>query len=161
MTWLRSGLGSFVSDGSAAAECRHMWSFKKERSHFPELKEELLTLCQEWFAGQISDIPEDELPPHEEIELDAIQMRDRTYDRVLAAVPPRRFLDAAALPDDERNRRALSELTRAYVGHERTTPIFVHLAFSKLHEPLYQSGWPLCALRLIAETYLEQSTTPL
>lgn len=140
-----------------------MWPFEDESENkdFPELKEELLTLCREWFARQIADLPEDELPPREDIESDAVRMRDSVYDQVIAAVPPHKFLGTATSPDDEENQRVLQTLIQAYAGHESTTPIFTTLTLSKADEPRYQVGWPLCTVRVVAEAYLEQSTTEL
>lgn len=136
-----------------------MWPFSKKRDGFPELEKELLVLCEEWFERQIGHLPKDELPARDEIEEDIVQMRDGTYQRIIAAVPPRRFLDGTEGPDDRQNRQTLAELLDAYRGHERTTPIFVALALSKVDDPRYQQGWPLAAIRLIAEVWLDQSTS--
>lgn len=136
-----------------------MWPFKSDQNEFSEFHTELLLLCEEWFQGQIRDLPEDELPPSAEIEADIVRMRTRTSARILSAVTLSRFLDAAGRPDDGRNRDALRSLMSAYQGHEATTGIFVTLALAKAAEPRYQSGWPLVTIRAIAETWLEQSTS--
>ena len=136
-----------------------MWPFKKKQRDFPEIRDELLLLCREWFQFQIGDLPDDDLPPQEEIEADIVQMRDETFDRLISSVPADRFLQKSGIPDDEKNRRALAALVKAYAGHDRTTPIFTKLALAKVDEPRYRGGWALCTLRLIAETYLEQSVT--
>lgn len=68
-----------------------MWPFSNKQPDFPELKEELLTLCREWFKKQIGDLPENDLPPMEEIEKDILQMRDETFDRVTSFVPEKNF----------------------------------------------------------------------
>lgn len=134
-----------------------MWPFKSRQQDFPELKDELLVLCREWFKHQIGDLPKYELPPQEEIEEDILQMRDETYDRLMSSVPVNKYLQKSTSPNDEANKMALEELVKAYSGHEKTTPIFTKLALSKIDEPRYQNGWALCAIRLVAETYLEQS----
>ena len=134
-----------------------MWPFKKKAQEFPELKEELLVLSREWFKNQIGNLPEDELPPEKEIEADIVQMRDETFARIISSVPVQRYLTNSNEPADEKNTKALGEIIVAYSGHEDTTPIFTKLALSKVDEPRYQSGWGLCAIRLIAETWLEQS----
>ena len=134
-----------------------MWPFEPKQQNFRELKDELLILCKEWFKRQIGHLPNEELPPQEEIEQDIRQMRDETYERVIASVPVNKYLQKSKTPDDEKNRLALEQLAEAYAGHETTTPIFTKLALSKIDEPRYQSGWPLCAIRLVAETDLEQS----
>jgi len=134
-----------------------MWPFRKKQPDYPELKEELLILCREWFEKQIGDLPEDELPAKEEIEEDILRMRDETFDRVISSVPAEKFLETVRVPNDDENKRALEDLVKAYSGHEDTTPIFTKLALSKIGKPRYQSGWSLCAIRLVAETWLEQS----
>lgn len=129
--------------------------FKKK--DFPELEDELLVLCREWFDGQIGDLPEDELPPQSEIEEDIAQMRNETLDRIKSVLANSDAIRNRA-PDDAANSDALRALSEKYIGHEATTPIFTKLALSKHGVDRYQSGWPQCAVRLIAETYLEQST---
>ena len=136
-----------------------MWPFKTKQYDFPELKEELLLLCREWFKGQIKDLPEDELPPKEEIERDIIQMRDETFERIISTVPTKKFLGNDNTPNDVENEKVFKGLVDAYAGHENTTPIFTILALSKVSELRYQSGWPLCTVRLVAETWLEQSVS--
>ena len=84
-------------------------------------------------------------------------MRDETFSRVISSVPVSKFLMQNNIPDDEENKKALAELVKAYSGHDNTTPLFTKLALSKTDEPRYQSGWALCTIRLVAETYLEQS----
>ena len=128
--------------------------FKK--NDFSELEDEMLLLCREWFCGQIGDLPEDELPSRSEIEQDIVQMRDETLDRVRATLANSNAIKNRA-PDDAANLEALNELSKKYVGHEATTPIFTKLALSKRGDDRYQKGWPLCAVRLIAESYLKQS----
>ena len=134
-----------------------MWPFKPKQQNFPELRDELLILCREWFERQIGDLLKEELPPQEEIEEDILQMRDETYARIISSVPVDKYLHKSKSPDDETNRLSLKGLVEAYAGHEATTPIFTKLALSKIDEPRYQSGWPLFAIRVVAETYLEQS----
>ena len=134
-----------------------MWPFRTKQPDHPELKEELLILCREWFQHQIGDLPEDELPPDEEIEQDIVQMRDETFKKLISTVTTKKFIGKTNEPDDDENRETLQELVKAYAGHENTTPIFTKLALSKIDEPRYQSGWALCTVRLIAETYFEQS----
>ena len=126
---------------------------KKEH---PELAAELLVLCKEWFEGQIGDLPVDELPPDDEIEQDIIQMRDDTLRRVQDSLLRTDAIQKGK-PDDAANSSALSELIRRYSGNESTTPIFTKLALSKYGVERYQSGWPLCTIRLIAETWAEDS----
>ena len=137
----------------------NMWPFKRKQQEFPELRDELLALCREWFQNQIGDLPDDELPTNEEIEADIVQMRDETFARVISSVPVNKFLSKNNTPDDEENKRILAELVKTYAGHENTTPIFTKLALSKINEPRYQNGWALCSVRLIAESYLEQSVS--
>lgn len=128
--------------------------FKKKG--FPELEDELLVLCREWFDGQIGDLPADELPPQSEIEQDIVEMRDETLQRILKILANSDAL-RNRVPDDAANSKAMTELVERYVGHEATTPIFTKLALSKRGTEGYQNGWSLCAIRLIAETYLDQS----
>ena len=129
--------------------------FKKKG--FPELEDELLLLCREWFDGQIGDLPEDELPPRSEIEQDIVQMRDETLERIKEFISDSDAI-AKSVPNDAANWEAMNELSKKYSGHEATTPIFTKLALSKQSDDRYQTGWPLCTIRLIAESYLKQST---
>ena len=133
-----------------------MFRFFKKKG-LTELEDELLLLCREWFDGQIGDLPEDELPPESEIEQDIIQMRDETLERIKEYISG---TDAISnhVPNDAANSKAMKELSGKYSGHEATTPIFTKLALSKQLDDRYQGGWPLCTIRLIAETYLKQST---
>ena len=134
-----------------------MWPFRSKNREFTEIKEELMVICREWFQCQVGDLPADERPPQEEIEQDIIQMRDETYHRVISAVPRKKFLRDDGRPSDAENARALKLLVERYAGHEDSTPIFTKLALAKVSEPRYQSGWPLCMIRLVAETWLDQS----
>ena len=136
-----------------------MWLINKRQQDYPELKDELLALCREWFQKQMRDLPEDELPAKEEIETDMVRMRDEIVTRIVTCAPAKNLLKENKVPDDEGNKRAIAELVEAYSGHEDKTPFFTTLALSKINEPRYQSGWPLCTIRLIAEAWLEQSVT--
>ena len=135
-----------------------MFSLLK-RKDYPELKEEFLVLCREWFQVQIGHLPPDELPPQSEIEQDISEMRDDTLNRIRATIRRANAIRRGQ-PDDAANADALTQLIEAYSGHEAKTPVFTRLALSKCDEPRYHSGWPLCAVRLIAETWLEQSVAP-
>lgn len=132
-----------------------MFGLFRKKEH-PELAAELLVLCREWFEGQIGDLPAEELPSNDEIEEDILQMRDDTLRRVKD-----RLLSTDAVqrgrPNDVANSSALSELIQRYSTHETTTPIFTKLALSKHGDARYQSGWPLCAIRLVADTWAEDS----
>lgn len=125
-------------------------SFRK--NDYPELEDELLVLCREWFDGQIGELPDDELRPQSEIEHDIIQMRDATLDRINKLLSNSDATRNRA-PDDIANLNALTELLKKYAGHEATTPIFTKLALSKRGVDRYQNGWPLCTVRLIAESF--------
>lgn len=129
--------------------------FKKKR--YPELEDELFLLCSEWFDGQLGDLPASKKPAKAKIEQDALEMRDRTL-RSLEDAIARSDAISKRKPNDVANLKAMSELTRMYSGHEATTPIFTKLALAKHTDDRYQEGWPLCAIRLIAESYLKQST---
>ena len=113
-------------------------------------------LCEQWFAGQLKDVPEDELPPKEEINRDMIEMRDEVFSRILPTLEAAECLSDGE-PDDAANSKQLNRLVGEYEGLEATTPIFTKLALSKADQQDYQSGWPLCTIRLVAETYLKQS----
>jgi hypothetical protein len=136
-----------------------MWPFNKKKTEFnyTDFKDELHILCKEWFHTQIHDLPEDELPPQEEIDQDILDMRDDTFQRVHPFIQSTNAISNGD-PDDTANSAALTELLEKYKGHEATTPIFTKLALSKAQEPKYNSGWPLCVIRVVAETWLQQST---
>jgi hypothetical protein len=114
------------------------------------------TLTREWFQGQLGDLPPDELPGKDELEADIRDMRDSVLRRVAVVL---RSSDAlkGGKPDDSANAAAMTRLVIAYKGIEPSTPIFTKLALSKVGTPAYQAGWPLCAIRVIAETFLPQS----
>jgi len=137
-----------------------MWPFKKsnEAPDYTEFLEELHLLCKEWFHNQIHDLPEDELPPQEEIDQDIIDMRDDTFQKVLPIIESSNSV-RDGLPNDSLNSKVILELVEKYQGHEQNTPIFTKLALSKVNDSRYKIGWPLCVIRTIAETYFEQSTS--
>ena len=137
-----------------------MWPFKNKQKEtdFTQFLEELHVLCKEWFHNQIHDLPEDELPPQEEIDRDIVDMRDDTFQRVLPFIQSSKSV-VDGQPNDTHNLSSLYQLVEKYNGHESTTPIFAKLALSKAGEPKYQAGWSLCVVRVIAEAWLEQSTT--
>ena len=129
--------------------------FRKKR--YPELEDELFLLCREWFDQQLGDLPPSKKPAKAKMEHDALEMRDRTMLRLEDAIA-RSDAIVKRKPNDVANLKAMSELTRKYSGHEAMTPIFTKLALSKSSDDRYQKGWSLCAIRLVAESYLKQST---
>ena len=136
-----------------------MWPFnkKKKETDYSEFLDELHMLCKEWFHNQIHDLPEDELPPQEDIDQDILAMRNETYERMQPYIVASDSI-VHGQPNDTYNTNALSKLVEAYNGHENTTPIFTKLALSKVDNPKYQNGWPLCVIKTIADTWLKQST---
>ena len=135
-----------------------MWPFKKKQvPDYSDFKAELHTLCKQWFDNQIGHLPKDELPPQEEIDQDVLNMRDETFRSMLPCIESSDAMKNGE-PDDVANSNALKTLVERYKGHEATTPIFTKLALSKIEKPEYGSGWPLCIVRIIAESNLEQST---
>lgn len=110
-------------------------------------------LVREWIQRQTGSVPPDELPERNEIEQDIAQMRDEVLRKVADVL---RASDALhnGKPDDAANRVALDRLVAEYQGLDRTTPSYVKLALSKANDPAYQSGWPICAIRLIAQAWL-------
>jgi hypothetical protein len=137
-----------------------MWPFNKKKKEidYSEFIEELHIICKEWLHNQIHDLPEDELPPQEDIDQDILDMRNETFERM------RPFIDESesivqGSPNDKHNLNAFSKLIEEYNGHEQTTPIFTKLALSKVDNPKYQKGWPLFVVKTVADTWLEQSTS--
>lgn len=137
-----------------------MWPFKnKQVPDYREFKAALHTVCEEWFDHQIGHLQKDELPPQEEIDQDVADMRVETFRRMLPHIESSNAIRSGE-PDNAANSSALNSLIQQYKGYEATTPIFAKLALSKADEPAYAGGWPLCVVRVVAETYLEQSTRP-
>ena len=130
-----------------------------KRNSYPELEAELHLLCREWFEGQIGHLPPDELPPQEEIEADVLEMRNDVYRKLSPMLKSSSALRGRK-PNDAENDTTLANLVSAYSGRESTTPILTKLALSKRGDERYQTGWPLCTIRLIAEAWLEESKTP-
>jgi hypothetical protein len=112
-------------------------------------------LTREWFRGQTGDLAPDELPSKAELEADIRDMRDRVLGRIADVL---RTSDAlkGGKPDDSANAAAMARLVVEYKGLESATPIFTRLALSKVGTPAYLAGWRLCAIRVVAETYLPQ-----
>lgn len=135
-----------------------MWPFKKKQvPDYSYFKAELHTLCKEWFDNQIGHLPKDELPPQEEIDQDVLGMRDEIFRKMLPQIESSNAIRNGG-PDDEANLYALETLIEQFRGHGATTPIFTKLALSKADKSEYGSGWPLCVVRIVAESYLGQST---
>jgi len=137
-----------------------MWPFKdkKKEIDYSIFLEELHILCKEWSQNQIGDLPEDELPSQEEINQDILDMRDGIFKRVLPFIQSSKSI-VDDQPNDSQNLQTLSQLIEKYKGFEKTTPIFTKLALSKENDPRYKSGWPLCVIRTVGETWFEQSTS--
>ena len=133
-----------------------MWPFKKKKIDYTPLLDELYVLSREWFKNQYHDLADDEWPSSEKHEQDILQMRDRTFNRIEPFIKPSKAIHKGQ-PNDKLNAKAMKELVKKYKGYEKTTPIFTTLALSKVEDDKYQSGWPLCTIRLIAETWLEQT----
>lgn len=108
---------------------------------------------REWMAAQMADVPEDECPSAEELEDDILRMRDEVLSRQQLTLSQFDGVRAGS-PDDANNASALQRLVAAFAGQEANTPIFTALVLSKLGQPGYASGWPLCALRVVLETSL-------
>jgi hypothetical protein len=113
------------------------------------------TLTREWFRGQLADLPPDELPGKKELEADIVDMRDSVIRRIVATLKSSDALKNG-LPNDPANAAALARLVIEYKELEPATPIFTKLALSKVGDPAYRTGWTLCAIRVIAETWLPQ-----
>ncbi len=121
----------------------------------PELVDAIHLLAEEWFEGQTADLSPEQLPPRDELEDDIAEFTDDVVERILPAFQAT-DCQRDGHPNDPANRAALSRLRNDYVGLEKTTPIFTALALSKHDEPPFSAGWPLCAIRLIAEIWLPQ-----
>jgi hypothetical protein len=127
-----------------------------KRAHIDSLAWAVEILSREWFQGQVGDLPPNELPDKQEMEDDIADMRDdilRRVDHVLSAS------DAVknGEPNDLANRAAIVRLVEEYSDLDQSVPIFTKLALSKVNDPAYRSGWRLCAIRIIAETYLPEA----
>jgi hypothetical protein len=94
------------------------------------LAQTLEVLTREWFQNQIRDLPPDELPPVEEMESDIADMRDETLQRVARAFD-NTDCTRDGRPNDRANAAAIERLAAAFVGLERTTPIFAKLPYRK------------------------------
>lgn len=120
------------------------------------LSKTLDVLTREWFDGQLRDLPAEDMPPVEEVAADIAAMRNNTLQRIMPALHQTDCLSDDR-PDDGANAAAVARLAAAFVGLEATTPTFTKLALSKIGIEGYTAGWPLCAIRLVAETWLPQA----
>ncbi|MDM4769971.1 hypothetical protein [Solimonas sp. SE-A11] len=118
-----------------------------------EVEPTIDALVREWFKGQTAGLAPDELPSPEEMEEDISEMRARVLAKLEPALEHGNCT-TNRVPNDSVNSRVLGDLVESYKGLEKKTPIFTSLALSKRNQPGYMSGWPLCAIRLIAETSL-------
>ena len=125
------------------------------QSAAPSLASAVEELTREWYEQQTGDLPPDELPEQEILIVDIAEMRDNVMRRVSEVLENSDAL-AGGIPDDAANTAALIRLVEAYEGLESMTPVFTQLALSKASDPAYQSGWRLCAIRVVAETWLSQ-----
>ena len=121
----------------------------------PSLESAVEELTRQWFEGQTADLPPEELPEQEFLVVDIADMRDNVLRRISEVLENSDAL-AGGIPDDAANAAAMIRLVEAYEGLESTTPVFTQLALSKASDPAYQSGWRLCAIRVIAETWLSE-----
>jgi hypothetical protein len=122
----------------------------------PSLASAVEELTREWFANQTGDLPADELPGRDVLDSDVVEMRDNVIRRISEVLETSDAL-ADGIPDDAANAAAVARLVDAYEGLDDTTTIFTKLALSKAGDPAFQSGWRLCAIRVIAETWLPEA----
>lgn len=146
---------SFLAAAAVAALLLHEPAGAQSRDD-ESLASVVEILTREWFEGQLGDLPRDELPEEEVLEADIADMRDGVLRRVAGVLSASDAMTNGR-PDDAANSAAMVRLVEAFAGLERTTPIFTKLALSKVNDPEYRSGWRLCAIRVIAETYLPQA----
>lgn len=113
-------------------------------------------LTREWFDEQLRDLSPEERQDQGLLEDDIAEMRDNVIRRISGVLETSDAL-ADGVPDDAANAAAMARLVEAYEGLDSTTPVFTKLALSKADDPAYRSGWRLCAIRVIAETWLPQA----
>ena len=117
------------------------------------LMEVLQAFCLEWHKNQYAGLSKRSWPSEKELTKKVNKMADGTIEDLVKLAATTDALSGDT-PNDATNRARLKELKGAYEGLEKVTPIFTTLALSKENNVAYQTGWPLCLVRLVAEHFL-------